>query len=333
MDIIKVENLHKEFKCPIIESGLRGAAKSLFSRKYKTCVAVDDISFNIKQGEIVGYLGPNGSGKSTTIKMITGILTPTSGRCLVNDIVPYKNRIENAKKIGVVFGQRTQLWWDLPLSETFLLLKKIYMINESDFKERLKLLREILDLDSFMTNTVRTLSLGQRMRADLAAALIHNPSIIYLDEPTIGLDVVVKDRIRETIKSFRDKYGTTIMLTTHDVGDIEELCSRILVIDKGKLIYDGSLERLSQLYSNKKSIEFLLKDTQKINEDQIKEIGKSNNISIKLFLHKIVVSYDPSNVNLMTIINAITSVYEVKDINIINTSTTDIIKKIYTSSK
>lgn len=333
MDIIKVENLHKEFKCPIIESGLRGAAKSLFSRKYKTCVAVDDISFNIEQGEIVGYLGPNGSGKSTTIKMITGILTPTSGRCLVNGIVPYKNRIENAKKIGVVFGQRTQLWWDLPLSETFLLLKKIYMINESDFKERLKLLREILDLDSFMTNTVRTLSLGQRMRADLAAALIHNPSIIYLDEPTIGLDVVVKDRIRETIKSFRDKYGTTIMLTTHDVGDIEELCSRILVIDKGKLIYDGSLERLSQLYSNKKSIEFLLKDTQKINEDQIKEIGKSNNISIKVFLHKILVSYDPSNVNLMTIINAITSVYEVKDINIINTSTTDIIKKIYTSSK
>ena len=236
--MIRVENLTKEFKINKKYPGFKGAIKSFFSTEHITKRAVDDISFEINDGEIVGYIGANGAGKSTTIKMMTGILTPTSGKVTVNGITPYENREKNAKNIGVVFGQKTQLWWDLPISETFSLLKDIYDISDNDFEERMNFFKKVLGLEEFFLNPVRTLSLGQRMRADLAAALIHNPQVIYLDEPTIGLDVVVKESVRKAIKEINKKYGTTIILTTHDLNDIEELCNRIIILNKGYCFTD-----------------------------------------------------------------------------------------------
>src|SRR5574344_832488 len=219
--MIHVENMTKEFVTTKKYPGFKGAVKGLFTREKVRKVAVNDVSFDINKGEIVGYIGSNGAGKSTTIKMMTGILVPTKGSCTVNGLTPYEDRMENAKNIGVVFGQRTQLCWDLQLSETFQVLKEVYSVSDEDFKERMEFLNNVLSLDDFIHNTVRTLSLGQRMRADLAAALLHNPKVLYLDEPTIGLDLVVKDKIREAIKEINQKYQTTVILTTHDLGDIE----------------------------------------------------------------------------------------------------------------
>lgn len=273
--MIKVENLSKEFKISKKYPGFKGALRSFFSTEYTIKKAVDDISFEINDGEIVGYIGANGAGKSTTIKMMTGILTPSSGRIIVDGVIPYENREKNAKNIGVVFGQKTQLWWDLPVSETFPLLKDIYGVSDEDYEERMNYFKEILGLDEFFLSPVRTLSLGQRMRADLAAALIHNPKIIYLDEPTIGLDVVVKESVRKAIKDINEKYGTTIILTTHDLNDIEELCNRIIIIDSGKKIYDGELEGVKEQFGYLTTIEIQLKDKsniEKINFARLMEI-------------------------------------------------------------
>ncbi|MDU4659273.1 MAG: ATP-binding cassette domain-containing protein, partial [Clostridium butyricum] len=257
--MIKVCNLTKEFKTNKKYPGFKGAIKSLFSTEYTVTSAVDNMNFEIEEGEVVGYIGSNGAGKSTTIKMMTGILTPTSGKVEVNGIIPYENRTENAMNIGVVFGQRTQLWWDLPLSETFSLLRDIYSVSPEDFKERMKFFNEVLEIDEFMLRPVRTLSLGQRMRADLAASLIHNPKILYLDEPTIGLDVVVKEKVRNAIKQINKKYNTTVILTTHDLEDIEELCDRIIIIDKGVKIYDGSLSEIKEKYGYMTNVSILIK--------------------------------------------------------------------------
>ena len=273
--MIKVENLSKEFKISKKYPGFKGALRSFFSTEYTIKKAVDDISFEINDGEIVGYIGANGAGKSTTIKMMTGILTPSSGRIIVDGVIPYENREKNAKNIGVVFGQKTQLWWDLAVSETFPLLKDIYGVSDEDYEERMNYFKEILGLDEFFLSPVRTLSLGQRMRADLAAALIHNPKIIYLDEPTIGLDVVVKESVRKAIKDINEKYGTTIILTTHDLNDIEELCNRIIIIDSGKKIYDGELEGVKEQFGYLTTIEIQLKDKsniEKINFARLMEI-------------------------------------------------------------
>lgn len=244
--IITAEHLRKEFKTNKKYPGLKGTVKSLFSNEKVIKKAVDDVSFSINEGEIVGYIGSNGAGKSTTIKMLTGILVPTSGKCYVNGIEPYKNRQNNAQNIGVVFGQRTQLWWDLPLIESFTVLKGIYQVSDEDYKRRMEFANDILGIRDFENSSVRTLSLGQRMRADVAAALIHNPKVLYLDEPTIGLDVVVKDKMREAIRELNRNFNTTIILTTHDMIDIEELCKHIIIIDDGKLIFDDVLEVLQQ---------------------------------------------------------------------------------------
>ena len=329
--MIRVENLKKEFKQNKIEPGFKGAVKSLFSKETITKVAVDDISFEVGKGEIVGYLGPNGAGKSTTIKMVTGILTPTSGKCTVDGLIPYENRIENARKIGVVFGQRTQLWWDLPLSETFALLKKIYGVEDQAYRKRLDLLREGLGLDEFMGRTVRTLSLGQRMRADLSAALIHNPKVIYLDEPTIGLDIVVKDQIRDLIRNFREEYGTTVMLTTHDMSDIEELCKRILVIDKGKLIYDGDLRKLKDTYGTSRTLELILKNPLEFNMDKFKtQIGELvKKIEIAFESNKLSIIHNKEEIDTVELIGVVVKYLGVKDIEIIDMPVSDIIKKIY----
>ena len=244
--IIIADHLTKNFKIEKKEPGLKGTIKALFSSEKIVKKAVQDISFQISEGEIVGYIGKNGAGKSTTIKMLTGILVPTSGKCYVNGIEPYKNRQKNAQNIGVVFGQRTQLWWDLPLIESFTVLKGIYQVSDYDYKSRMEFINDILEVKEFENNPVRTLSLGQRMRADIAAAIIHNPRVLYLDEPTIGLDVVVKDKMREAIKELNRNFKTTIILTTHDMIDIEKLCKHIIIIDDGKIKYDDSLERLQE---------------------------------------------------------------------------------------
>ncbi|HEQ9906746.1 TPA: ATP-binding cassette domain-containing protein, partial [Streptococcus pyogenes] len=247
-DIIKVTNLQKNFTKIIKEPGLYGAFKSFIKPDKQKFEAVKSLSFSVQKGQILGLIGTNGAGKSTVIKMLTGILTPSSGECIINNKIPTINRTEYVKEIGVVFGQRTQLWWDLPLRETFTMLKEIYEIPTNLFNKRLEFLNEVLDLSSFINDPVRTLSLGQRMRADIAASMLHNPKILFLDEPTIGLDVSVKDNIRKAIKLINKEEQTTIILTTHDISDIENLCDRILMIDKGEAIFDGSLMSLKKQY-------------------------------------------------------------------------------------
>ena len=329
--MIEVKNLCKEFKTNKKYPGFKGAIKSFFSREYTIKKAVDDISFTIDDGEVVGYIGANGAGKSTTIKMMTGILTPTSGEIRVNGIIPYEDRKKNAYDIGVVFGQRTQLWWDLPLSESFTLLKEIYEVDDESYNERMKFLSEVLDLEEFMLSPVRTLSLGQRMRADLAAALLHNPKIIYLDEPTIGLDVVVKEKVREAIKKIKETYGTTIILTTHDLSDIEELCNRIIIIDKGVKIYDGSLDEIKQKYGYMTTVEIAIKDTKKINNLNINEKYGLNKeeLDYKFEEGKLSITFNKNKISTTEIMSLVMEKYNVVDFAVNETSIEDIIKKIY----
>lgn len=328
--MIRVENLTKEFKINKKYPGFKGAIKSFFSTEHITKRAVDDISFEINDGEIVGYIGANGAGKSTTIKMMTGILTPTNGIVTVDGVVPYENREKNAKNIGVVFGQKTQLWWDLPISETFSLLKDIYNITDNDFEERMKFFKEILGLEEFFLNPVRTLSLGQRMRADLAAALIHNPKVIYLDEPTIGLDVVVKESVRKAIKEINKKYGTTIILTTHDLNDIEELCSRIIIIDKGKKIYDGEIEGVKEKYGYLTTVEIQVKEN--INLDKFNEFAdmkKDEEFNLLYKDNKLFISFNKNKISSADIIGRTMKKLNVIDFSIKETSIEDIVKKMY----
>ena len=244
MPAVAVRNLVKEFRRFRRREGLSGAVKDLFHRRWQSFPAVDDISFTIEPGERVGYIGPNGAGKSTTVKMLTGILTPTGGEISSLGYVPHRDRKRYVRRIGVVFGQRTQLWWDLAVIESFRLLEKIYQVDAAEHRRRLGVLREILDLDEFLHTPVRKLSLGQRMRADLAASLLHGPELLFLDEPTIGLDLMAKDAIRAFLGEINRELGTTILLTTHDLRDIEALAERVLVIDHGHLLFDGSLESL-----------------------------------------------------------------------------------------
>ena len=254
--MIDVKNLRKEFKKNVKEPGLRGSIKALFRPKTERVVAVDDISFHVPEGEILGFIGPNGAGKSTVIKMLTGILTPTSGKCTINGKNPRENRKTYVKEIGVVFGQRTQLWWDLPLRETYGVLKEMYEVPDDRFRKRMAFLNEVLELDSFITDPVRTLSLGQRMRADIAASLLHSPKVLFLDEPTIGLDVVVKDNIRRAITHINEQERTTVILTTHDLADIEQLSKRIVMIDKGQRVFDGAIADLKARYGQIREFSF-----------------------------------------------------------------------------
>ena len=326
--MIKVENLSKEFKISKKYPGIKGALRSFFSTEYTIKKAVDDISFEINDGEIVGYIGANGAGKSTTIKMMTGILTPSSVRIIVDGVIPYENREKNAKNIGVVFGQKTQLWWDLPVSETFPLLKDIHGVSDEDYEERMNYFKEILGLDEFFLSPVRTLSLGQRMRADLAAALIHNPKIIYLDEPTIGLDVVVKENVRKAIKDINEKYGTTIILTTHDLNDIEELCNRIIIIDSGKKIYDGELEGVKEQFGYLTTIEIQLKDKSNIEKINFARF-KDDDFKLNMKESKINITFNKNNISSADIIGEVMKKSKVIDFNIKETSIEDIVKKMY----
>ena len=254
MPIINVTHVSKDFQVFKHHRGLTGAFRNLFTRQFRTVNAVRAVSFSIERGELVGYLGPNGAGKSTTIKMLTGILVPTSGEITVNGRVPWKERAAHAREIGVVFGQRTSLWWDLPVIESFDLLHYIYRVPEQRYYQNLLKFQDLLGLGEFMHTPVRSLSLGQRMRADLAAALLHDPKLVFLDEPTIGLDVVAKERIRRFIQSINRERGVTVILTTHDLGDVEKLCERVMMIDRGRLLFDGLLATLRERFGGEREL-------------------------------------------------------------------------------
>jgi ABC-2 type transport system ATP-binding protein len=253
-EIITVRNLQKFFKVYKHHQGLGGAFRNLFSRDYRLVRAVDGITFSLQQGELVGYLGPNGAGKSTTMKMLTGLLVPSSGELLVNGMVPWRERTRYVARIGAVFGQRTTLWWDLPVIDSLELLQYIYHLPRDRFQQNLQAFKSLLELDPFLQTPVRSLSLGQRMRADLCAALLHDPILLFLDEPTIGLDVVAKERIRQFIQFINRERGTTVILTTHDLTDVEKLCERVMIIDQGKLLYDGSLSALTERYGGQRAL-------------------------------------------------------------------------------
>lgn len=331
--MIEVNHISKDFVSPRKYPGLSGAIKGLFSNEKVVKTAVDDISFTIEKGEIVGYIGSNGAGKSTTIKMMTGILNPTKGTCRVAGIDPCRRRRENAQNIGVVFGQRTQLWWDLPLSESFTILKEIYNVSDERYKEQMEFLNRVLALQEFFDRPVRTLSLGQRMRADLGAALLHNPKVLYLDEPTIGLDLVVKDNIREAIKEINEKYQTTVILTTHDIGDIEELCSRIIIIDEGKKIYDGTLADLKDAFGTKRKVSMEIRQPDKIkNLCLAKVLGVDEEECATKYDREsstLCVTFDKHKLQVPQILSAVMDVVEIKDVQIQETELAQIVKEIY----
>lgn len=248
MSYIEVKDLCKEYRIAKTGKGIGGAIKSLFHREYTVKEAVRHVDFSVEKGEIVGYIGPNGAGKSTTLKMLSGILIPSSGTVQVGGIVPYERRRENAKRIGVVFGQRSQLYWDLPVSDTFDLYESLYDIPHETFRKNCELFTELLDMGSFLDQPVRQLSLGQKMKANIAVALLHDPAVLYLDEPTIGLDVVSKKVLRQAIKAINQEKGTTVMLTTHDMDDIEAICKRLIMINEGVKLFDGTLESFRNQY-------------------------------------------------------------------------------------
>ncbi len=331
--MITVKNISKEFISAKKYPGLKGAVKGLFSREKVRKTAVDNISFDIADGEIVGYIGSNGAGKSTTIKMMTGILKPTGGTCLINGIDPSRDRNGNAASIGVVFGQRTQLWWDLPLSESYTILKEIYNVSDEDYEQRMKFLNDVLGLQEFFTQSVRTLSLGQRMRADLGASLLHNPKVLYLDEPTIGLDLVVKDKIREAIREINEKYNTTVILTTHDIGDIEELCSRIIVIDEGHKIYDGGLKELKELYGKRRRVSMEVENMSLCRERIRDELSglNGNDFTIESDEERnlMIFSFNRDEVQISEIISAVMRITEIRDVEIKDTELSEIVKEIY----
>ena len=247
--VIRVEALVKEFRRTKKQEGRFGGLRTLFTRQFETVRAVDDVNFAIEPGELVGYIGPNGAGKSTTIKMMTGILVPTSGTVEVGGIVPWRDREHNAMQIGVVFGQRSQLWWDLPLIESFKLVGKLYRVPAAVYQRNLDRFIALLEMEEFLERPVRQLSLGQRMRGDLAASMLYEPRILYLDEPTIGLDIVAKENMRLFIEEMNRDSGTTIVLTTHDLADVERLCKRLILIDHGHVLYDGGVEQLKTKYA------------------------------------------------------------------------------------
>ncbi|MCX7796670.1 MAG: ABC transporter ATP-binding protein [bacterium] len=324
---ILVEDITKTFKVSKRKEGLLNAFLSVFRREYTTIKALDSISFKIDEGELVGYIGPNGAGKSTTIKILSGILVPDSGDCRVLGRIPWKERIEHVRDVGVVFGQRTQLWWDLPVIESFELLKDIYKIKENEYKRALEELIEVLNIKSFLDIPVRQLSLGQRMRCELVASLIHSPSILFLDEPTIGLDAVSKLAIREFIKRINVEKGTTIILTTHDMDDIESLCSRIIIIGSGKILYDGTIEGLREKVSKDRILIIDIEDGKDLNLrlDGIKSVNNENS--------RWYITFDPEKISPSELIFKITNAYNVKDLFVENPPIEEIIAKFYLEQK
>lgn len=321
-NIIEVKGLNKSFKKYSRDKGLFNAFKSLFKREYKTIKAVDNVSFNVKKGEILGYLGPNGAGKSTVIKMLTGILYPDKGEVNALGYNPWEDREDYVKNIGVVLGQKSTLWWDLPAIDTYELNKDIYEIPEDDFKKRLEELTELLEVKDITRTPVRKLSLGQRMRCEFINSMLHKPKILFLDEPTIGVDIVAKRRIREFIKKINKEDNITIILTTHDIKDVEELCSRIIIIDKGRHIYEGSIEALKNKYiKNKKLIiEF---------DEEVKGLKIPNCKMVKKEGVRVELLINTSKTSVSEVVKSLINKFTVNDFEVKEEDVESVIRKIY----
>ncbi len=325
---VEAQGLVKEFRTYKRKEGLLGAVQDLFRREYSTLRAVDEVSFSIEPGEMVGYIGPNGAGKSTSVKMLTGILVPSAGRVEANGFVPYQQRMAYVRTIGAVFGQRTQLWWDIAVVESFRLLKEIYDVSDSDYAQRMKRFDEILELDRYLNQPVRKLSLGERMRCDMAAALLHNPPLLFLDEPTIGLDLLAKDNIRRFLKEINDEFGTTVLLTTHDLANIEQLCERLMIIDHGKILFDGPVEQLKRMLWRQTHIRLDLKDREQaplleaLRIEQV-ELAKVDELTYRL-------SFSRDDYSTGDLIRQVVSAVDVRDIFIEEESIEDIVKRVYT---
>lgn len=340
--IITMNHITKEFKILKKREGLRGSFVDLFSREYQYIKAVNDITMNIMPGEIVGYLGPNGAGKSTTIKMMTGILEPTAGEIIVNDRIPYKNRSKNAENIGVVFGQRTQLWWALPAIESFRILKEIYRVEDKNYRDNLDFFDSLIGVSELYQKPVRQMSLGQRTLCDILASFIHNPSVVFLDEPTIGLDVSMKGKIRQLVKALNKEKGTTVILTTHDMGDVDALCKRIVIIDKGEMLYDNHIENLRSYFGAYRTLKlnFSKKDIN-IEDKQVTQKAKEIDLLLKEkfpTVSSLRVSVDEKwidvllnedEISMMKVVHCIEEKHKIRDLSLQEISTESVIKKIY----
>lgn len=320
--IIKVENLEKHFRVRAYHQGRFAGFRNFFTREHKLVRAVDGVSFEIQPGELIGYLGPNGAGKSTTLKMLTGLLVPTGGEIEVNGYLPWKQRKDYVAQIGAVFGQRSTLWWDLPVIESFELLKHIYKIPEKIFNKNLADFKKLLELDVFLTTPVRSLSLGQRMRADICAALLHDPKLLFLDEPTIGLDVVAKERIRQFIQHMNQDRGTTVILTTHDLKDVEKLCSRIIIIDEGKLLFDGALENLRQRFGGKRQL--VVDFSEHYPNMALKGAGIIETVG-----NRVTFEFDRSGSTASDLIGRLSNQYRIRDLEVREPEIEETIRRIY----
>ena len=321
--MIELKSISKQYKVAVKEKGLKGSLKNLFKRKYKIIDALKDVSFKIDEGEIVGYIGPNGAGKSTTIKIMCGILTPTSGECEIDGFVPYKNRKDYVKNIGAVFGQRANLSWDLPIIDSYELLKEIYRIPKKDYEKNLENLTKILGLDELLNVPPRQMSLGQRMKSELAGALLHNPKILFLDEPTIGLDSTAKLAVREMIKKINKEMKVTVILTTHDMNDIEALTNRIILIGKGKLLYDGSFKEIKKKFKNYLTIDVELFEREDNFSLQGYEVLSNESGVVKLK------PKENKEFNIVDFTKTVYNKYKVKDINVNNLNLEEIIYHLY----
>ena len=322
MPIIETRDLRKVFRSVKRTPGALGAIKTLFSRETVERVAVEGVTMSLEAGELVGYIGPNGAGKSTTIKMLTGILVPTSGEIHVAGLVPHLERKKNARNIGVVFGQRSQLYWDLPLVESFELLRAIYAVPRDRYKANMAEFTELLEMGDFMNTPVRQLSLGQRMRGDFAAAMLHDPRIVYLDEPTIGLDVLAKEAIREFVARVNAERGTTFILTTHDLTDVERLCKRIVLIDEGRVIYDGGVEGIKEQYGTHRTLVVSLAgDPSNVAVADAELESREGNV-VRLRFDRKAISADQ-------LIRRVTERYAVNDVSIEEPELESIIRRIY----
>lgn len=318
---ISVSNLVKSYKSYKKEPGFKGSLKSLFSREYDIKKAVNDISFNIERGELVGFIGPNGAGKTTTLKCLSGLLFPTSGHVSVLGYTPFNRKREFLKQISLVMGQKNQLWWDLPPMETFLLNKEIYEVSHNTFKQTLDELVDLLEIKDILNVSVRKLSLGQRMKCELIAALIHTPKILFLDEPSIGLDVVMQQKLRNFIKEYNKKYNSTILLTSHYMEDVKQLCERVLIIDHGKLLFDGNLSDIVKKYSTHKLVKIEFEE--KVSKEQLKEFGEI--LDYEPYSATISVDREQSS----TIASEILKNFSVEDVVIEEESIDNIVRKIF----
>ncbi|GAA1691421.1 ATP-binding cassette domain-containing protein [Kribbella yunnanensis] len=331
--MIEAADLVKEFSRPAVLPGRLPRLRGLFSTRREVTRAVNGVSFEVEPSELVGYLGPNGAGKSTTIKMLTGILQPTSGVCRVSGLEPAADRARNARNIGVVFGQRTQLWYDLPLRDSFEVLADLYGLDRSTYRRRVGLFTELLDLSEFLDTPVRSLSLGQRMRGDLVAAMLHEPSILFLDEPTVGLDVVAKARLTEFIVETNRTDGTTVVLTTHDMEDVERLCRRIIVIDAGTVLYDGDLTRLRERFMPYRFLVLTVAERSVRRGVEIPlatEVGTAAVGAVLPYPDRcVVLRFDPRKIATPELIARASQVYQVDELSIVDPRLTDVISQLY----